>query len=122
MRRIPLLALLIALPPLLEGCVTSSPDKLFAATEPTGQAQTTGRYPKIGEVPVGQTTQLTPTEKAITKRELNTAVAQGRAQASQDNQGKYTSEIKQMRKQASESRKKLLEQIETTNRVEQPAE
>lgn len=114
--------LLILTALILGGCVTSTPDSLFATNEPLGHAKIEGQFPKIGQVPVGQTSQITPTEKIITKRQLAQAAAQGRAQASQDAQGQYSSEVARMRKEAAESRKKLLQDIENNNRVEQPQE
>jgi len=105
----------------LSGCVTSSPDTLLSAapaSSPTGTARTNGQFPSIGNVPVGQTSQITPTEKAAVKTELARDAAAGQRQAAQDSQAAYLKEVARMRKLAADRKKQLQREIEGTSRVQ----
>ncbi|MEE9313786.1 MAG: hypothetical protein V3V02_03975 [Rhizobiaceae bacterium] len=95
------------------GCVTGSTDAVLSS--PANQAITTGTFPTIGEVPQGQTTQITPAEKAATKAELNRDAQKGNLQAAQNNQADYNRELNAMRKHAADQRKKRLAEIESRN-------
>ena len=98
----------------LTACVTSSPDVLLSSvsTEPVGEAQKTGQFPVIGQVPTGQTTQLTPTEKAATKTDLAKATQKGDAQAAQNSEAIYRKEVADLQKLALDAQKKRLAEIE----------
>ncbi len=97
---------------LLTACVTTSPDVLLS-TAPVGQATNTGQYPIIGQVPSGQTTQITPTEKTAIKTDLNRSVQKGNAQAAQDSLSDYNNEVAAMRKLAADEKLKRLKAIES---------
>ena len=106
----------------MSGCVTASPDNLFAVNGPAGQVRKSGRFPVIGQIPVGETKQLTENEKLVARRELREEAAAGKAQAAQDSLRDYNNEVAAMRKLAIERKKNLLEDIEENNRHEQPVQ
>jgi hypothetical protein len=96
---------------LLAGCVTASPDRLLSA-EPQGAAQKSGQYPIIGHVPVGQTSQMTPTQKAELKAELARDSQLARGQAGGSSQSDYLAEVKRLKELAQERLDSLTNRIE----------
>ena len=97
---------------LLAGCVTATPDNLLS-TEPQGAAQKAGNYPVFGRVPVAQTNQLTPTEKAEIQAELarNKQVAERRS--SPNSQTDYIAEVNRLKKLAQDRIDSLTDRIES---------
>ena len=105
------------------GCVSTSPDRLLSVSPvdtaaPLGQPKKTGQFPTIGQVPTGETKQLTPTERSIAKSELAQGAVPGKKQAAQDSQAQYLNEVKALRKLAADRQKKLQAEIEAES-VEQ---
>ncbi len=104
----------------LVGCITTSPDALLSVTpadtaesaEPLGQPKKTGEFPTIGQVPTGQTKQITPTQRAIAKKELSRDVAPAQKQAAQTTRAQYLKEVEQLRKLAANREKQLQDEIE----------
>ena len=98
----------------LSGCVTSSPEALFNIPDvPNGAGQKTGQYPKIGEVPAGQTSQLTKAQVQDAKQQLSTDVKRGNAQAAQNSEAAYRAEVQALQSLAAEQKKKRLSEIES---------
>ena len=97
----------------LVGCVRSTPDELLSV-EPRGEAQKTGQFPVFGHIPVGQTTQMTPTQKAEIEAELtrDAQIAQSRAAARGNSQTNYISEVTRLKKLAQERLDALTNRIE----------
>jgi hypothetical protein len=113
----PSVLLLLAMAVSSAGCVTNSPDKLLStdSDQPSGEAQTAGQFPVIGNTPVPQISQLTPDEKAAMQAELEQDVQKGRQQAEANGSGDYEAEVLKLRKLAKERERALREQIEGTD-------
>ena len=96
---------------LLAGCVTATPDNLLSA-EPQGTAQKDGNYPVFGRLPVGQTHQLTPTEKAEMQAELARDKQVAERRSSPGAQTDYMAEVKRLKKLAQDRIDSLTDRIE----------
>ncbi|MEP0943431.1 MAG: hypothetical protein ABJH63_05900 [Rhizobiaceae bacterium] len=103
---------------LLAGCVTSTPDQLLNA-EPQGVAKKDGFYPVFGRIPVGQTTQMTPTEKAEMRAELTREGEIARRRAGVVGPSSYQSEVSRMKKLAQDRLNALTTRIEGANSGEE---
>ena len=95
----------------ISGCVTGTPESILSS-EPTGQAAVTGQYPEIGLVPVGQTAQMTPEEKAAIKAELSGQAAPARQQQSPNAVADYQGEVDALKRLAKEREEALRARIE----------
>ncbi len=101
----------------LSGCVNTTADALYL--EPTGQAQITGKVPDVSKSAVAETQQMTPQEKAALKNELAASVRDGRAQAASNSPAAYQSEVAKLRRDAAALRKRRLQQIQNSGRINQ---
>ncbi len=96
---------------ILTGCVTGSTDDLLSV-EPAGKPQNTGQFPIIGHVPVGQTTQMTPTQRSVLKAELTRQAQAGQQQAQSNSETDYQREVAALKKLALEREKAMRKRIE----------
>ncbi len=129
--------LLIGLMLLMSGCQTSSIDALnvgapqpltvpapatTASTEPASLPETTeaeavtvsktGAYPKIGNVPVGETNQLTKSDTSAIRKELAVAASKQTQKGKGEKLTKYQKELRKLRKKARTHGKDALKKIE----------
>lgn len=107
-------SLILLCPLVLCACVTGSPERLFAietAPDPRPEANVTGAYPKIGQVPKAQTQQFTASETAAAKAELDAAVAASRAQQTGSEQSSYQQEVEELQELGETEKQKRLEEI-----------
>ena len=96
---------------LLSGCVTGTPESVLTPN-PTGQAAVAGQYPEIGLVPVGQTAQITPAEKAAIQAELSKDAQPGIQQQNPNAAADYKGEVDALRRLAREQQELLRKRIE----------
>ena len=96
---------------LLAGCVTATPENVLTS-EPRGSAQKDGQYPVFGRIPVGQTTQLTPTEKAEMQAELARDRQIVERRSAPNSQTDYMAEVKRLKKLAQDRIDSLTDRIE----------
>lgn len=111
MLRISSLLILLA----ISGCVTGSPEQLFGVEpipESRPEANTTGAYPKIGHVPRGETNQLTDSQAAATKAELDAAASRGRAQQARTSAARNRQEAARLQASAEAERRRRLQEIQ----------
>ena len=99
---------------LLGGCVTNTPDTLFSETqkEPLGEVQKTGRFPNIGQDAVGQTEQLTPTQRAEMEAELAREAQAASQKAAPNAEAEYLREVEALKRLARQREQALRQQIE----------
>ena len=92
--------------------VTQAQRPSLAPTEPQGFAQKDGNYPVFGRIPVGQTTQLTPTQKAEMQAELARDRQLVERRSSPEAQTDYLAEVKRLKKLAQDRIDSLTDRIE----------
>lgn len=96
---------------LLTGCVTASPDNLLSA-EPQGAPKKDGQYPIFGRIPVGQTTHLTPTQKAEMQAEMARNKRSVEGQSRSNSQADYLTEVERLKQLAQDRIDSLTDRIE----------
>ncbi|MEP1205971.1 MAG: hypothetical protein ABJM29_04955 [Rhizobiaceae bacterium] len=102
---------------LLGGCVTASPDKVLSA-DPQGQAKVTGKFPAIGQVPVGQTVQMTPAERDQIQKDLAIEAQRGQQQAVSNSSEDYQREVARLKLLARQREEELRKRIESGEAAE----
>ena len=95
---------------LLSACVSSPTDALRLSPEALPSSETgvrkTGAFPKIGQVPEGQTTQMTEQEKAEIKRSFGTLTPNDGVEAAKKAEADYKRELSRMQQLLAEQQRK----------------
>ena len=102
---------------ILGGCVTTSPEKVLSAN-PQGHAKTTGKFPVIGQVPVGETVQMTPAERDQIKKDLAIEAQRGQQQAVSNSSKDYQREVARLKLLARQREEELRRRIEAGEAAE----
>jgi len=115
-----LMCLMVVSTPLLAslgGCVTNSPDDLFAVpeTQHPGQVQDTGQFLPIGVDPVKKTQQMTAEEQVQIREELARKAEKSSQQAKGTSEQSYKKQVEALQQLAVERQKQLQQQIEGNN-------
>ena len=100
----------------LAGCVSSQPADFLAPVdlpESDPNVVQSGNYPSISEVPKGQTTQITRSERDAETAELKAAAERGKAQRDNNAEARYRKEISDLKREAEEAKNKRLQQIKS---------
>ncbi|MDD9909693.1 MAG: hypothetical protein OXR62_08390 [Ahrensia sp.] len=106
---------LVVLAIFVSGCTSTSTISDLFAVETAPQRQTeatnTGTFPTVGRVPVGATSQLSPSQTRAEKQELVRAAAKGRWQANVNSRTAYDAEVARLRKLAQDQQKRREEAL-----------
>lgn len=95
-----------------------STDALYLTPEaPLGSPGLTGQTPQFEANPTGAVAQLTPSEKAAIRSDLQAATAPAARQAAADNAGAYRQGIAQLQKQGDALTQERLRRIEASSEV-----
>lgn len=104
----------IAISVALAGCVTSTPEELFAVpeTQHPGKVKDTGQFPAIGVDPVISTPQMTAEEEAKLRADLARQGERAKQQADANAQSNYKGDAEALRRLAQQRQEQLKSQIE----------